>query len=700
MKIKRIQINNLGPYIDENVFDFEVSNSVKNMVLIGGRNGAGKTTLFNSIKICLYGCHAYGYESNNAKYMIEVDSLINSSERINKNGRASVSIDLLLDDGMNDYTYTFERYWIFSGKKITENFNLYKNGICVSEIEKGDFENYLLQLLPPNLFKFYFFDGEKIGEFIFNGVRNTDFKDAFLKLCGLDTMDIIRDNFRRISRGTTESNHGAEEKYYYLIDEREKITCKIDEAKNKQEAISNQITFLEDDLILLNKKYAKHGGVDRKEWMSMQEQISKEEAKREQTRKWLKDAANNVLPFIILRNQLEYLKYQIELEDKFQTGMSFKKSIDSEPIRAILANTFELSGINFADDLTQKVIDEIQDYFDHMDDSQIILNLSKRDQFDLIAKINNLINFDSNRIKEATDIIESSLKRAKQIRTKMEKSSIENYDEYLKRKSDINELKSKLSNEIFECEKEISSLREELKSSETQLKKARENYELILKKKSIKDISSRALLAFDELQEILYKKYIAEVESGFKKYFSALINKSNLLDGIFINESLNVIPYRIKHYKKADIISMLNKFGEEYIIDQLGIYAYEIISQKIDSQDNEFDIPVEVKQQLSAGEKQVFIMALYQALSRINKISVPYIIDTPFARIDKEHRSNILKNFFMQLDGQVIVLSTDEEIVSDYNEIIADIVSNRFLLNHTESGNTQVLANTYFGGKI
>ena len=59
---------------------------------------------------------------------------------------------------------------------------------------------YLLQTLPPNLFRFYFFDGEKISDFVFNSSKNSDFKDAFLKLCSLDTMEIIRENFRRISR--------------------------------------------------------------------------------------------------------------------------------------------------------------------------------------------------------------------------------------------------------------------------------------------------------------------------------------------------------------------------------------------------------------------------------------------------------------------------------------------------------------------
>ena len=108
---------------------------------------------------------------------------------------------------------------------------------------------------------------------------------------------------------------------------------------------------------------------------------------------------------------------------------------------------------------------------------------------------------------------------------------------------------------------------------------------------------------------------------------------------------------------------------------------------------------MEVKQQLSAGEKQIFVMALYQALSHLNKINVPYIIDTPFARIDKEHRSNILEHFFKELKGQIIILSTDEEIVSNYMDVVSDVLSNTFVLNHTALGNTEILSGTYFGGR-
>lgn len=699
MKIKRIQAKNIGPYVNENTFDFDVSNVSKRMVLIGGKNGAGKTTLFNAIKICLYGCIAYGFESNNSKYFAEIEKIINTNEKLKKIGEAGITIDLLMDDGKYDYTYTFVRTWRIAGKKIAETFMVYKDNVVLSETEKSDFESYLLQTLPPNLFRFYFFDGEKISDFIFNSNKNSDFKDAFLKLCSLDTMEIIRENFRRVSRSRTTGGAALSAEYDRRLEEDALFSQRVERAEEEYQEISAQILIIDQELASLEKAYAKGGGISKKEWRSMQDKIAKEDARREVHNRWLKDTANNVLPFIILKTQLENLKTQIALEHKAQIDANVKSTIDTPEIKSIISGVLSRANIDLADDISEKVIYEITSYASHTSQIAPILNLSDFDRYELTAKINSLLAYDIGRIKTATDDIKASLQCVKRIRKKMERSSIENYDGFLQMKSDLNEQKSMCSQQLLEVDKELQALRAQKAVSAAKLTKAKSDYETLLKKQSINDISARALLAFDELQKTLYDKSIHLVEDGFHQYFASLINKSDLMDGIHIDENLNVLPYKDKHFKAEEIRKVIEKNGAEYLIAQIGLYAYEVLQQKLKDGESEFELPVEVKQQLSAGEKQIFIMALYQALSQLNKINVPYIVDTPFARIDQEHREKILNQFFKKLNGQVIILSTDEEIVREYQESISDIVSNTFVLNHTSEGNTEILANTYFGGQ-
>lgn len=697
MKIKRIQIKNIGPYIDENTFQFDVSDLTKRLALIGGKNGAGKTTLFNAIKICLYGCVAYGFESNNARYYAEVEKLINTNEKLKKIGEADVVIDLLFDDGKDNFTYTFARSWRVAGKKISESFTVYKNGVALSSSERSDFESYLLQMLPPNLFRFYFFDGEKISDFVFNSNKNSDFKEAFLKLCSLDTMEIIRENFRRISKNKANGSEELSTEYDTCLEADNLIAQRVECAEDEYKDVANEMLLVEQKLAALEKTYAKSGGISKKEWRSMQEQITKEEMRREANRKWLKDIANNVLPFIILNRQLEELRAQIAIEHKAQIDANVKSTIDTPEIHTIIAEVLNQSGVSSADHLSKDIIDAIANYADRSSHVQQILNLSDFDRFELTSKINSLLAFDIGSIKSTTDDIDASLSCVKRIRKKMERSSIENYDAYLLEKSNLNEQKSKLVQRLLEIEKELQLLREQKAVSAAKLSKARSNYEALLKKQSINDISARALLAFNELQRTLYEKSIRMVEDGFRKCFTSLINKSDLIDGIHIDSNLNVLPYKNKAFKADEIRKIIGKNGVEYLIAQIGLYAYEVLQEKFIAGQAEFELPVEVKQQLSAGEKQIFIMALYQGLSRLNKINVPYIVDTPFARIDKEHRSKILTQFFTKLNGQILILSTDEEIVGDYQNMVSDITSDTYVLKHTADGSTQILADTYFG---
>lgn len=698
MKIKQIKLTNIGPYINENTFDFDLSDSVRRMILVGGKNGAGKTTLFKAIKTCLYGCVAYGFEAINAKYYAEVEKIINTSEKLKKVGEAGITIDLVLDDGKYDFTYTFIRQWKVTGKRITETFDVYKEGKLLDLTEKGDFENYILHLLPPNLFRFYFFDGERLSDFVFNGNKDSDFREAFLKLCNLDTMEIIRDNFRRISRGSAQGSEESAKEYDDCLRDDVLAQGRIDSAQEEYNEHSNEIQNIDESLAVLEKAYSKGGGISKKEWKNMQEQLAKEEVKREEKRKWLKETANNTLPFIILREQLLVLKEQILLEHRAQIDANVKDTIDTPAIQSIIANVLDNANVELSEDIAKKIIFEICDYASSAEKITPILNLSNLDRYELNSKINSLTAFDIDRIKKATDDIDASLQHTKRIRKKMERSSIDNYDEYLQKKSELNERKVHHTRRLLEIEKEIQRLKSDKAVTASKLAKAKANYEAILKKRSINDISARALLAFDELQDVLYAKSIKAVEHQFQIHFSALINKSDLIDGIHIDDNLNVLPYRNKHFYAEELRKMLDKNGDEYIIAQIGFHAFEILQEKLRNGEDEFDLPVEVKQQLSAGEKQIFVMALYQALSHLNKINVPYIIDTPFARIDKEHRSNILEHFFKKLKGQIIILSTDEEIVSNYMDVVSDVISNTFVLNHTALGNTEILSGTYFGG--
>jgi DNA sulfur modification protein DndD len=72
------------------------------------------------------------------------------------------------------------------------------------------------------------------------------------------------------------------------------------------------------------------------------------------------------------------------------------------------------------------------------------------------------------------------------------------------------------------------------------------------------------------------------------------------------------------------------------------------------------------KSGLSAGEKEVFAISLLWGLAQTSQLKLPIIIDTPLSRLDSTHRDNIVNNYFPNAGEQVVILSTDTEIDTNY----------------------------------
>jgi DNA sulfur modification protein DndD len=104
----------------------------------------------------------------------------------------------------------------------------------------------------------------------------------------------------------------------------------------------------------------------------------------------------------------------------------------------------------------------------------------------------------------------------------------------------------------------------------------------------------------------------------------------------------------------------------------------------------------------SAGQRQVRMLAFYEALRRLAKLVPPLVVDTPLARLDKEVRANVLDQLYLS-GHQSIILSTNAEI--DPDGPLFDRVRNRFARAYTlhphgkpDSMNYEVrITSDYFG---
>ncbi len=87
---------------------------------------------------------------------------------------------------------------------------------------------------------------------------------------------------------------------------------------------------------------------------------------------------------------------------------------------------------------------------------------------------------------------------------------------------------------------------------------------------------------------------------------------------------------------------------------------------------------------LSAGEKQLLATSLLWGLARASGRPVPTIIDTPLGRLDSSHRRHLIERYFPNASHQVLLLSTDEEIVGPYYSALKPFITRTYLLEHNE----------------
>lgn len=99
---------------------------------------------------------------------------------------------------------------------------------------------------------------------------------------------------------------------------------------------------------------------------------------------------------------------------------------------------------------------------------------------------------------------------------------------------------------------------------------------------------------------------------------------------------------------------------------------------------------------LSAGERQLLATSMLWGLARASGRPVPTIIDTPLGRLDSSHRKHLVTRYFPSASHQVLLLSTDEEIVGNYHQATKPYVTRHYNLAHDETLGTTQIQTGYF----
>jgi DNA sulfur modification protein DndD len=102
------------------------------------------------------------------------------------------------------------------------------------------------------------------------------------------------------------------------------------------------------------------------------------------------------------------------------------------------------------------------------------------------------------------------------------------------------------------------------------------------------------------------------------------------------------------------------------------------------------------KDELSAGEKQIFAIAVLEALAKTSGRQLPMIVDTPLGRLDSEHRTKLIEGYFPIASHQMIVLSTDTEVDESFYSDLAPDISRAYKLEYDSKAGATRTFEGYF----
>lgn len=643
-------------------YDTKVS---KPIVLFGGLNGAGKTTIFDAIKLCLYGPEMFG-AINATKYQEYLKQKIhNSKTTVVQPNNAAIIIEFEYAKLRSTSTYQVERMWEFSGQKIIETLCIKKNGHPLDEVEKESWQDFIKEIIPPGLSQLFFFDGEKIQKMMSDD-SNEELKKSILSLLGLDLVERLQADLKIYrNKFLKELSPGNFTKDISILEEQKTlIEAKIRKLQDDKASLENIISQLIVQVVDYKNKIAAQGEGYYRNRVNLEEKKNSLEKEIESIKDKMKDLAAGLLPVAIAFSYALKLKIQVEKENKYKSNALLAESLSSK-CRTMLSvidsgDFMKIKGINanILKKIKSQLKVEIAMLFsiEHPQvEQRELFGYSQKQTLEVLQSIDKSTNLIPSEIATLTDMYEVKFRELQDIVALLTKVPD---DEFIQpmyetlhalnteiggltyKRDNYDEQISELTNECSGLQRKIDQINKKLESSQN---------------------------LNEKLQSVL------KVEKILSKYYLHLAKHK-----IFSLEEEFTRIFKIVH-RKDDMISRVNIDPETF---NVALY---------DSKDKTIN-----KSRLSSGELEVYAISMLWALAKTSGQKLPFIIDTPLARLDSKHRDNLVNLFFPQASHQIMIFSTDTEVDKCYFELLRPYIAKAYNLEYIEESKSTMAKEGFF----
>jgi DNA sulfur modification protein DndD len=646
MIIRKLIMHNFGVYAGTNKFEFKNN---KTIVLIGGLNGRGKTTFLNAVLLALYGANSFAFkESTYNTYGKYLRSFVNQND-----GTLKSYIELEFQMGsINKEIYLVHREWDAKGKRTSETIHVKKDGIN-EEFLTMNWNMFIENFLPSALSKFFFFDGEKIAEIAVDDTK-VRMQESIRSMLGIAVLDVLNSDIVRIVSKISKQQISKTEvrelnKLHIMKEKAESALNNIDEQISNLKQKENVIT---EKLVQKKNEYSAKGGDAITQQQELFNKKSVLNVRLEQSQDNLIEAAASALPFVLVSDLL----YNV----KDQSGKEYDTKINK-------------IAMNKIDDLYRKYTASHKISFE--DDSFIEFvksnteTVGEKDVYDLTDHTRY-------QVEELCDSILDNVKKKTKKLLESQKKIITERDQiegYLSMDISEKELR-KIYKQIKTLEQNIVELN--VKSNSLETERHSKNGEVI-----------RTTSEFNKATEAMLK--VIEMDDDNDRVLKYAHTAVHILKEFSVrlqaSKTDNLAKTITNCYKK-----LANK---KNLIDIVTMTPDTLHIQYWDRQGHEV-----TKESLSAGEKQLMVISILWALALCSKKKLPVIIDTPLSRLDSNHRTALIKNYFPNASEQTIILSTDSEIDGKYYELMKKDIGDEFMLQYDDKTKSTTIVRGYFTG--
>lgn len=658
MHFTKVELHNFGIYKGTHVMCLRNKSGNRNITLVGGLNGRGKTTFHDAVLLALYGRQALKYIQEKAR---SYEKLL--ADHINKHTLDDITfiaVSICLDDGTN---LRIKRSWQLKNGKLEQNVIVEKNGSEDKYLGES-WSYYIEEILPFGIAKFFFFNNEKITQ-LADDITFEQVKTSIKSAIGISTIEkaiehvdevIKRKNNALLAFEKSELNTDFKEVNSKIKDVEKQITEAMNAYYNAERIRDEYIAKIE----IKEKEFWSTGGALSINRDKIQQEKKRISAEVEALQAEIKQISGNPSTPLFMCKNLVRQSYENELIYQQEEAKYYSNKIIFELHQQIM-DKLSICGLDkMSFEKVKSVVDEV-----------LVNKYSKA----FIAQNRKSISAASKLLYEhlITEVFQNIIHQITVLISKIDEQENEilNLDIHLEKANEktlamqlfeaLKFLEAKRAEADFEYEKYKKSL-ENLNYQYETLKLQRKNlYKSVVEKQNANDDNARilkyAVMSMDVLNEFkirLQREKLNKLSNTITKCFKELVEKDSLVSNIKIeSDTLDVI--------------ILDIDGNELL-----------------------------KTQLSAGEQQMFAVAVVWALAITSGYKAPVVVDTPMARLDSAHRTNFVTKYLPEASSQVVVLSTDEEIYGQYLDEIRDKIIDCYTLVYDEKEQCTSVVRGYF----